>query len=316
MLLLCTHTLIAQRAALPSSGTSAGQTSLAEATNPGYGGRLPSPEWAAYLPSTDTFQFELLEFGPVWRQVQDQSTAQSIFRGPGLMFGNGNIRWTSKNIQQYRSWFGYHNIQPPEGPVTHELYMDFQYGYARCIRQTRNSYFALGGHIGFLGPIRATPGLGNSFLSWEIVGGIGPWFYAHRRFPSPFGESDWQAYIELQFPVATYVNRPRYGLVLSRDQEQDRFFAHPGDVLRLQAEIGLSFWRLHVPRRPKPLDRWKLAYRWELLDSGKGQPLTSGIHMLQAGFMIGQDRVADEKRRAQKRAERQAKRQTRRDSNR
>lgn len=280
-----------------------GQTSL-----PTYGGETGRPDWAKHMPSTEVFQFELIELGPLLRKVQDANTAASIFSGPGLFFGNGNLRWTPKNIQQYRSWFGYHRIAPPRGPTTQEVYMDFQYGYAHRLHHGSRSFVALGGHAGFLGPIRFTPGLNNSFLSWEIVSGIGPWFYAHRRFPSPFGESDWQAYVDLQFPLAAYVNRPRYGLVLDRDQEQDVFFAHPGNLLRLQAELGLSFWRLHEPRRPKPLDRWKLAYRWELLHSTQGQELTSAIHMLQAGFMIGQDRAADKARRQTKRAERKAKR--------
>lgn len=294
---------------LLASGSLIGQTAAYDASDSStaaYGGQLPSPEWAQWLPSTDTYQYELIELGPVFRQVQDANTAASVFNGYGLVFGNGNMRWTPDNFQQYRSWFGYHRIAPPQGPVTQELYMDFQYGYAQCLRQTPNSYLALGGQIGFLGPIRFTPDLNNSFLSWEIVSGIGPWFYAHRSFPSPFGESDWQAYLELHVPVASYVNRPKYGLVLDRDQEQDEFFAHPGNLLRIQLELGLSFWRLHAPRRPKPLDRWKLAYRWELLDIGQGQALTSSIHMLQAGFMIGQDRAADKQRRQAKRAARKS----------
>jgi hypothetical protein len=273
-------------------------------------GSLAAQDSAAGLSphSWPTVQYEIVEAGPAWRRVADAATAVSIYDGPGLFFGNGNVKREAHRIQAYRSWFGYHRIDPPSGPTTQELFMTFTYGHAWRFRRLERTYLAAGPLAELLGPMRFTPGLNNSFLSWEVVGGLGPWLHAERQARSPFSDRRWTWYAEGSTLLGAYVNRPLYGLVLDRDQPQDERWSWIGELVRLQAEVGFTVLRTKPPCPDKPFDRWKLAYRWELLHwaPDDGQAVTAALHQLQLGLMIGQDREADRRARERRRAERRA----------
>ena len=249
-------------------------------------------------PASGKHQFEIVEFGAAYRSVQDANTAESIFSGFGAFFGNGNLSWTERSIASYRSWFGYHELQSPAGVTTREVFMDFSLSYGRRIFPQAQTYLAVGGQAGLLGPARWTPALQNTEVSWEIVGGIGPWMYAHGGLGPLLGGKPWRWYAEAHVPVVAYVNRPLYGLVLEQESSQDHQVGWIGDLLRLQAEVGIRFWRAKDPCRNKPHDRWKIAYRWDLLhwQPDEGQAVTTAMHQLQFGFMIGQDLSKKKKR--------------------
>jgi hypothetical protein len=193
-----------------------------------------------------------------FRNLQDEAISKQIYRGPGIGFHSGTLQWKNDRLLRYTMDAGYSRIQSANQLEGHDITAAFSFAALHKMNGDRWQWW-LGAQFDLSAQVQILSELENSFLNWNINGGTGAGVFVL----SPQGgekQSRIRWFNHFYFPVLSYVNRPKYGVVLAADQPQAHSLVAAGPMIRLTNEVGFFYTS---KKKEQPFVR--LSYKWSFL---------------------------------------------------
>ena len=148
-----------------------------------------------------------------FRNLQDEAISKQVYRGPGIGFHSGTLQWKNERILRYTMDGGYSWIQSANQLKGQDITAAFSFAALHEMKGERWKWW-LGSQFDLSAQVQILSELENSFLNWNINGGVGAGVFVL----SPEGnekQSRIRWFNHFYLPVLSYVNRPKYGVILA-----------------------------------------------------------------------------------------------------